>query len=111
MTNIVQLNFEDLQAAIKDCFRDAVAELKAIPDPVKLPDRCTLPEACKITGLSVSAIYKMSMDGTIPREKYGKRLVFSRKKLEQWIEDRTVLIPNSDEIMSDRLKKTVDKHQ
>jgi excisionase family DNA binding protein len=106
MTNIVQLNYEDLQTVIKNCFVDAIAEIKAIPDAPKLPDRCTLPEACEITGLSRSLIYKMSMDGTIPREKYGKRLVFSRKALNEWIKSRTITVHGPDSIMTDRLSKS-----
>jgi excisionase family DNA binding protein len=110
MTNIVQMNYEDLQAAIKTCLRDAVEEIKAIPEPKKLPDRCTLPAACEITGLSQSAIYKMSMDGTIPKEKYGKRLVFSRKALNEWMENRTISAPSASEVMENRLAKSAKKH-
>ncbi|MCJ7449519.1 MAG: helix-turn-helix domain-containing protein [Bacteroidales bacterium] len=109
MTQIIQLNYEELEAAIKNCLREAVAEIKAIPDLPKLPDRCTLPEACEITGLSKSLIYKLCMDGAIPREKYGKRLVFSRKALNEWVQARTVIIPSPDEIMTDRLSETAKK--
>ena len=105
MINIVQLNYEDLQTVIKNCLRDAIQEIKAIPDPPKLSDRCTLPEACEITGLSRSLIYKMSMDGTIPKEKYGKRLVFSRKALNEWIEKRTISVSDPDTIMIERLSE------
>ena len=109
MTNIVQLDFTDLQTAIKDCLRDAIAEIKAIPDPPKLPDRCTLPEACEITGLSRSLLYKLSMDGEIPKQKYGRRLVFSRKALNEWVQARTVSIANPDNIIYDRLQKSAKK--
>jgi excisionase family DNA binding protein len=109
MTSIVQLNYEDLQTAIKDCLRDAIAEIKAIPDPPKLPDRCTLPEACEITGLSKSLLYKLSMDGDIPKQKYGRRLVFSRKALNEWVQVRTVSTASADNIMSDRLQKSAKK--
>jgi excisionase family DNA binding protein len=109
MTQIVQLNYDELQEIIKTCLRDSIAEIKAIPDPPKLSDRCTLPEACEITGLSRSLIYKMSMDGTIPKEKYGKRLVFSRKALTEWMQDRTVSTASPEAIMTERLSKTAKK--
>lgn len=109
MYNIVQLSYEDLQVIIKNCLRDAVAEIKAIPDPPKLPDRCTLPEACDITGLSKSAIYKLCMDNVIPYEKYGRRSVFSRKKLHSWMEARTISPPSPDQVMTDRLSNSAKK--
>jgi excisionase family DNA binding protein len=109
MTNIVQLNYEDLQTVIKDCLRDAIAEIKAIPTPEPMPDRCTLPEACQITGLSKSLVYKMSMDGVIPKEKYGKRLVFSRKALNEWVQARTVSMASPEKIMSGSLQKSANK--
>ncbi len=111
MTNIVQLDFNELQAAIKDCLRDAITEIKAIPDPPKLPDRCTLPEAAEITGLSRSMLYKLSMDGEIPRQKYGKRLVFSRKALDQWMTARTKTPVTPDAVMTSRLQQSAKKRQ
>ncbi len=68
MTQIYQLSGDELQEVIKTCLRDAVAEIKAIPDPPKLPDWVELPEACEITKLSKSAIYKLCMDNAIPYE-------------------------------------------
>jgi excisionase family DNA binding protein len=109
MTQIVQLNYEDLQTAIKDCLRDAIAEIKAIPEPEKPADRMTLPEACDLTGLSRSLLYKMSMDGTIPRQKYGKRLVFSRESLNEWMQVRTVSMASPESVMTGRLQKSAKK--
>jgi len=111
MTQIVQFDYEELQIVIKNCLRDAIDEIKNIPTAEELQDRCTLPEACEITGLSRSLIYKMSMDGTIPKEKYGKRLVFSRKALTEWMQDRTVSTASPEAIMTERLSKAAKKHQ
>jgi excisionase family DNA binding protein len=109
MTNIVQLDFNDLQTAIKDCLRDAIAEIKAIPEPQKIPDRCTLAEACEVTHLSKSAIYKLCMDGAIPFEKYGRRSIFSRKALNEWMTARTIQPATPDQIMTERLQKSAKK--
>ena len=109
MTQIYQLSGAELQEVIKACLRDAVAEIKSIPDPPKLPDRCTLPEACLITGLSKSAIYKLCMDNAIPYEKYGRRSIFSRKALEQWMKDRTITPLSPDAEMTDQLAKSAKK--
>lgn len=109
MENIVQLNFNDLQSVIKECLRDAVDEIKAIPDPPKLSDRVSLPEACEITELSRSAMYKLCMGKEVPHEKYGKRLIFSRKALQEWIRDRTIRPASAKDIMTDRLAKSAGK--
>jgi len=109
MTQIYQLNYEELQTVIKDCLRDAVAEIKAIPEPAKIPDRCTLIEACEFTHLSKSALYKLCMDGDIPFEKYGRRSIFSRKALTQWMEARTIKPTGPDEVITARLQKAANK--
>lgn len=72
-------------------------------------DRITLNEAEKITNLRKSALYKMTMSGTIPHDKYGNRLVFSRKKLEEWVQTRTISKTSPDDIMSDRLVKAAKR--
>jgi excisionase family DNA binding protein len=95
MIQIIQLNAEDLRAEIKNCIIESIEELKTVPlnRDEDLPDRCYMEEACKITGFSESKIYKETMKRTIPFEKYGKRLVFSRKKLFDWMESRTKRSP------------------
>jgi excisionase family DNA binding protein len=109
MTNIVQFNYDDLQAVIKNCFLETINEIKSLPaQPVK-SDRCTLPEAVELTGLKKSALYKMTMGGSIPYEKFGKRLVFSRKELEAWIKDRTVRKHSPEEMATQQLAKVATK--
>lgn len=109
MTNIIQLDYSELQQAIKTCVAEAIAEISVIPKQQPLQDRCSLAEAMVITGLSDSQLYKMTSLGTIPFEKYGKRLQFSRRALAQWIEERTMPAPTSEEIMSRKLAKTAKR--
>jgi len=109
MTTILQLNQEDLRAEIKNCIRESIEEIRSIPTPTPSPDRITLNEACEITGLSRSLIYKMSMDGSIPKLKYGNRLVFSRKELEGWMEQRTTRKLSLEEIATKQLQKVTRK--
>ena len=110
MTQIVQLDYNDLQTAIKNCLRESIEEIKKIPSPEPLPDRCMLDAACKITGLSKAQMYKDTMRGTIPHQKYGKRLVFSRQKLQQWIEQRTTDKIPVEESAIKHLQKEANKH-
>ena len=109
MNNIVQLDFNDLQTAIKNCFRESIEEVKNLPIQPEKSDRCNFKEALEITGLKQSAIYKMTMRGEIPHQKFGKRLVFSRKDLDVWINKRTVRKQSYKEIASLHLAKTAEE--
>ena len=110
MTTILQMNEEDLQKAIKNCLRESIEEIKSLPTPEPLPDRITLLEACEITNQSKSQIYKLTMLNEIPHQKFGKRLIFSRKILINWRESRTISAPAAGDVMSDRLAKSAKKH-
>jgi len=105
MTTILQMSAEDLRAEIKKCFIESIEGINNPPTPI-LSDRIDLSEACNITGLKKSTIYRLSMDNKIPFQKYGKRLVFSRKDLLKWIDNRTTSTPEvSDNLKAAALKK------
>ena len=115
MTQIIQLDYEDLQTAIKNCLRESIEEIKSIPAPEPLSDRIGLDEACIELGtkekpVSKAQVYKLTMLNEIPHEKYGKRLVFSRKALVEWMDSRTVKKISVSEVMSDRLAKSAKRH-
>jgi excisionase family DNA binding protein len=103
------MNFIELKAAFKDTLREAIAEIKAIPDLPELPDRCIIKDACQITGFSKAQIYKMSMEGTIPVEKFGKRLIFSRKGLMAWMQSQTHRKVSPSDQAADNLQATAKK--
>ncbi len=73
-------------------------------------DRISLSEACELTNQSKGQVYKLTMLNEIPFRKYGKRLVFSRKELLDWIEKRTISAPEAGNVMTDRLAKSAKKH-
>lgn len=115
MTNIVQLDYNDLQTAIKNCMRESIAEIKSIPSPAPLPDRIGLNEACIVLGskekpASNAQIYKLTMLNKIPFQKFGKRLVFSRKALQEWMESRTISTSKDSEIITGRVSEAAKKH-
>jgi len=62
----------------------------AKPQEQQQPDRCALEDALEITGLSKSKIYKLTSSKDIPHKRFGSRLIFSRKELEEWVESQTV---------------------
>lgn len=103
----IQISYSDLETAVNNCMRRVIDEIKTLPVVPKLPDRCTFKEAIQITGLSESALYKMSSKSEIPCEKYGKRLIFSRKALDQWMRDRTTSpLSITDQIAESARKRT-----
>jgi predicted DNA-binding transcriptional regulator AlpA len=110
MTTILQLTQEDLKTEIRQCIRESIDEIRSIPI-LELPDRVTLDEACEITSLSKSQIYKMSMLDQIPKAHYGKRLIFSRKQLLNWMEGRTIPACSADAVMSEYLAKSAKKRR
>ncbi len=78
--------------------------LKEIPQ-----DRIGLKETMEITGLKQSAIYKMTMHNTIPHQKFGKQLVFSRRELEEWMKEKTVRKQSPEDIASEHLAEAARK--
>jgi excisionase family DNA binding protein len=59
--------------------------------PTAKPDRIdNVKEAAEFTGLSISKFYKLTASGEIPSARYGPRkLIFSRRELEAWMNERT----------------------
>lgn len=110
MTTLLQIDREELRAEIKNCLRESIEEIKNLPAVEPLPDRITLDDACKLTESSKSQIYKMTMAGSIPFLKYGKRLVFSRSKLLTWMQNRTISKISANEVMDQILAKSAKKH-
>lgn len=107
---ILQMNEKDLQAVFKRCFRESIEEIKSLPSPEPLPDRITLSEACELTNQSKSQVYKLTMLNEIPYQKFGKRLVFSRRALKEWMENNTISAPLAGNVMESRLAKFAKKH-
>jgi len=74
-----------------------------------LPDRISLSDVIHITGLKKSAIYKLTMAGSIPYGKYGRLLVFSRREITNWMDQQITRRPSIDERVNRHLKDTAKK--
>jgi len=105
MIQIIQLDRQDLRSEIRDCLQEYLEDIKKLPTPniVELPDICDFNEACGIVGYSKSKMYKETSNGTVPFKKYGKRLIFSRQQLAEWMKSRTTNSPR--EIMATKMAK------
>jgi excisionase family DNA binding protein len=74
---------DELQDVIKSCIVEVLGTIFNDFNPQR--DLCDLAEACKYLGFSKSHIYKLSSKYKIPYRKFGKRLFFSKKELDEWI--------------------------
>lgn len=109
MTQILQLSYDDLEKAIKNCMAQYIEDIKSIPVLEPESDRLNFHEACKFVDLSNSSLRKLCMDRKVPFQKYGRKVFFSRKALQEWREARTFIPLNPEEIMSNTLSRTAVK--
>ena len=111
---LLQVDEDDLKLIVKECVKQAVYEIEAarkVEQP--LPDRIDINSVMQMTGQGESWIYKKTMKGCpdpLPFEKFGKRLVFSRKAIQEYIDDHTKPITTSDTVMAAQLSKVANKH-
>lgn len=105
--------FEQLSQEIREVnlrlinIENAIAVLNP-PDEEK-NDRCDFREALIETELSESSLRKLCMTKSIPFQKYGRKIVFSRKALQEWKQERTVSPVTDSEVMGFRLSRSANK--
>lgn len=109
---IIQLEKNELEDLVKNCVRSVMAENNRPAPP--LQDNISLDEAREIIGTkekpaSKGTIYKMTMNGEIPFSKFGKRLVFSRKALIEWVESKTMNPKQVPDPVAQRVADTAKK--
>lgn len=107
MQIVTSLTKEELKELITESVRSCL-DTNLPPQP-ELSDRCQLKDACEITGLSRAAIYKLTSARELPHMKFGQRLVFSRRVLAAWVNERTVLPVDPSQAIKDGLKKSANK--
>jgi excisionase family DNA binding protein len=82
------------QIPVTDLINQIVTEVeKRINKPeyqAPVYDEIGIDVACQMTGYKKSTIYRMTFNETIPFSKMGKRLVFSRKDLSEWMRVNSV---------------------
>lgn len=81
---------EELESIIQNAVNRA---LNFKPVQPQQPDTCDLPEACEHLhqlGYKIpkSAVYKLSCNDEIPCRRIGRRLMFSRAELHDWLSDQ-----------------------
>ncbi|MDX9930128.1 MAG: helix-turn-helix domain-containing protein [Bacteroidales bacterium] len=104
------LKTSELEQVISAAVREGLLGLQTPQRPVE-EDRIGIDEACRITGYSKATIYKMTFTGEIPFQKFGKRLVFSRQTLSDWMNDRTITTKQADKTVTDRLRNEAKRRR
>lgn len=106
MENLIFLRKEDLEEMMKKASMSA-----EIREPRK--SAMSIDEAVQYLNdsgfkISKSSIYKNTMDGTIPFQRFGKRrLVFKADDLDQWVNER--ISGENDDIAKDVAKSAKRK--
>lgn len=96
--------------------RSEVRKLRQPEPPVKLPENLTVDQAIELlqdNGLPITlaTLYKKTHLGEIPASRIGKRLVFSRKKLLNWIESRRVEKVAPATIAAEKLARSAQRRE
>jgi excisionase family DNA binding protein len=80
---------EELQSLIKDSIHDEIeAFLKGLNHKT-IPERLSLVEAAQYLGVSKSYMYKITHTRMIPFNKFGKRVFFYTKELDDWLKENS----------------------
>jgi excisionase family DNA binding protein len=78
----------------------------------------SLVETAQYLGVSKSAMYKFTIDRKIPFNKFGRRIFFYTKDLDNWLKDNAPYYKSRDEIaneaaeyLSKEAKKKLDRRR
>jgi len=89
---------EELQALIKESIHEEIeAFLKGLNQKT-IPERLSLVEAAQYLGVSKSYMYKVTHTRLIPFYKFGKRVFFYTKELDNWLMENSPRYKSKGEI-------------
>lgn len=108
MEIVTSFSKTELEAIITASVQKALNVKPALP-VIEKPDRCGITEACEITGLKKNTIYRKSFDNSIPCEKYGKFLIFSRRQLSAWVASETTPKRSPETVAADHLQTVANR--
>jgi len=76
---------EELQALIKESVREEVESILKELSQKPLPERLSLAEAAQYLGITKSTMYGYTCARKVPYYKFGRRIFFYTKELEEWL--------------------------
>jgi len=89
---------EELMELIKESIHEEIQTFLKGLNQKTIPERFSLVEAAQYLGVSKSAMYKYTHTRTIPFHKFGKRVIFYTKELDEWIKQNAVRVKTREEI-------------
>ncbi len=103
MSNLIVTTPEELKEIVSEAIAEHLAPMKLSSEP--LPDTITMDTAIALLEengypTSRAKIYKLTSNNEIPHNKYGNKLVFSRKALLAWANERAVKVETHKEAMA-----------
>lgn len=107
--------FDQIFSELAD-IKSEVRKLRQPEPPAKQSDNLTIDQAVEFLKengdpKTKATVYKNSCLGEIPCDRIGKRLVFSRKKLESWIESRRVEKVAPATIAAEKLARSAQRRE
>lgn len=89
---------EELQALIKDSIHEEIeAFLKGLNHKT-IPERMSLSETALYLGVSKQTMYGYTSSRKIPFHKFGKRIFFYTRELDDWLKSNAPRYKSRDEI-------------
>ena len=89
---------EELQALIKESIHDEIQSFLKSLNQKTIPERLSLVEAAQYLGVSKSQMYKLTHTRAIPFNKFGKRVIFYTRELDEWIKQNSLRVKTREEI-------------
>jgi excisionase family DNA binding protein len=89
---------EELQSLIKDSIHEEIESILKGFNQKSLPERLSLVEAAQYLGVSKSYMYKLTHTRMIPFNKFGKRVIFYTKELDEWVKQNAHRVKTREEI-------------
>jgi len=82
---------EELKALVRSCIREEIESiLQGMNQQEPVPERINLIEAAQYLGVKKSTMYKLTMTRKIPFCKFGRRIIFYTKELDEWIKQNAI---------------------
>lgn len=101
MENLIlirNISAEELQTLIRETIYNEMSTFLKGLNQRTIPERLSLIEAAQYLGVSKSYMYKATHSRAIPYSKFGKRVIFYTKELDEWIKKTAILVKTREEI-------------
>lgn len=89
MTQVFQVNKEELKEVVRECVQEAMKGLTALPTPEKTRVK-NVDEAAQLLGVSKATVHRLIKEarqrkGSFPFHKQGGTLMFLESELMEWV--------------------------